>query len=474
MSKFIRSFSLFLVLFLSFTGYAAADDFLATRSAIIHEEDNSASKEVGRLNQGDRVPILDRNSDETYFKIRTQTAIEGWVSKSRGKVIYSAPLATTTTTTSSSATFNFYFGNLHSHVSELSRENNISKSTYEEAFTYAMDKGNLDFMAITIHNHLAEPDAYAKLISITNDPMYYKTGKFAPIAGQEFSTLSSGNHINIFEADAWIDPSEVPNGEFKEFYEIWIPKHKTKYTSLQFNHPNSTLFAGYKRQEYGRDDYEDNIQSLLKATDKLVSMIEIISANTHNDATNKPHVDENTTRLNAYLFALNEGWHLAPAANQDNHRKNWGTSSSSRTACIAKELTKEAILNAIKNSRCYATEDENMKVTFKAGNYWMGSVVDIHEISGLYIKAEDDGEPNAMYTVRLYMDKIDDSKLTINSKPIKTFTLKNKEEAIFPIDNPETDTYYFLRVTQSKNQDDPNGTEDDAWTAPIWVSEISH
>ncbi len=461
--KLIISFVAASILIFSFITPAFADDFLASSAAVIHEQDNSTSKSLGRIEQGDRVHVLETNSADTYVKIRIASGTEGWVYKNKGKIVYTTPGTTSTGAGSTtSTTYNFYFGNLHSHVSELSSEPNITQSTFEEAFTYAMTKGGLDFMAITIHNHQAEPGAYQKLLSVTKDPKYYKPGKFVPIAGQEFSSMSKGNHINIFEADAWINPDDVPNGEFKKFYETWLPKHKTQYTSMQFNHPASVSFTGYSHQEYGMDDYGDDIQKLRKATESMASTIEIIATKSHDDSTNKPHVDENKTRVGAFLFALNEGWHLAPTANQDNHRKNWGTSTSSRTACLAKELTKEAILEAIKSSRCYATEDENMKVTFLAGNQWMGSVVDVNEITGLSIKVEDDGEPQATYTVKLYMDQIGREKLTMNSKSVKTYTLKNKEEVVYPIDKPEPDTYYFLRVTQSKNPGDPNGIEDDA------------
>lgn len=54
------------------------------------------------------------------------------------------------------------------------------------------------------------------------------SGKFVPIAGQEYSIESAGNHVNVFEADAWIDSNEVKNGYFKYFYKTWIPKHKTR------------------------------------------------------------------------------------------------------------------------------------------------------------------------------------------------------------------------------------------------------
>lgn len=474
MNKNIRLTALVIILLVSFSQTSIADDFVATKSAVIHEQDNSTSKEIGRLSQGDRVPILERNGSGTYFKVKTDVGMVGWVSKTRGKIIYTQAETSETGTTSvptGPKTYNFYFGNLHSHVSELSTEPNVADSTFEDAFEYAMTEGGLDFLAITIHSHLSEPGAYSKLLSIAKDPRFDKPGKFAPIAGQEFNSISKGNHINVFEVDELIKPEDVPNGEFKKLYEDWYPKHKASYSSIQFNHPYSATFTSHNGQEYGRDDYDGDLQSLLQATDQLVSTIEIIKTDSHDDATDKPHMDEDTKRLSAWLFALNEGWHLAPTANQDNHRRNWGTATESRTVCIAPELTKKAILEAIKNRRCYATEDENMKVTFKAGNAWMGSVVDINEISGLSIKVEDNGEPKATYTVNLYKGSIGGKKLTINSAPVKTLTLKNKEEVNYPIDNPELDSYYFLRVTQSNNSGDPNQTADDAWTAPIWVGE---
>lgn len=348
--KLFISFIAASILVFSFITPALADDFLASSRAVIHEEDNSTSKSLGRLEQGDRVPILETNAAETYVKIKIPSGIEGWVYKKKGKIVYTTPgTPITVTGSTTSTTYKFYFGNLHSHVSELSTESNIPQSTFEEAFTYAMTTGGLDFMAVTIHNHLAEPGAYQKLLSVTKDPKYYKPGKFVPIAGQEFGAISKGNHINIFDAQAWINPDDVPNGEFKNLYETWLPKHKTQYTSMQFNHPASVSFTGYGHKEYGMDDYGDDIQKLRKATASLASTIEIIASKSHDDSTNKPHVDENKTRVGAFLFALNEGWHLAPTANQDNHRKNWGSSTSSRTACLAKELTKEAILEAIKS-----------------------------------------------------------------------------------------------------------------------------
>ena len=76
-----------------------------------------------------------------------------------------------------------------------------------------------------------------------------------------------------------------------------------------------------------------------------------------------------------YLHYLNLGFHLAPSTGQDNHYRTWGTVSDARVAVLADNLTKQEILNALKNRRAYATEDKNLKVIFRANGHLMGSIV---------------------------------------------------------------------------------------------------
>jgi hypothetical protein len=49
---------------------------------------------------------------------------------------------------SSAQTLNHYFGNLHSHTSFSD-----GSGTPDEAYKYARDVGDLDFLAVTEHNH---------------------------------------------------------------------------------------------------------------------------------------------------------------------------------------------------------------------------------------------------------------------------------------------------------------------------------
>src|SRR5688572_22423696 len=109
-----------------------------------------------------------------------------------------------------------FFGNLHSHS-----KYSDGSGTPEEAYVHARDVANLDFLAITEHSHKAaegsgEPDG-ATLVHIARDATLYtgpradaliptakrlsQDGQFVALYGQEWSSISKGNHVNVFEVD---------------------------------------------------------------------------------------------------------------------------------------------------------------------------------------------------------------------------------------------------------------------------------
>jgi len=95
---------------------------------------------------------------------------------------------------------NFYFGNLHAHTSYSD-----GSGTPKQAFTYARQTGNLDFMAVTEHNHAAagptSGDRADGILIATDSTLYPKLiddanaanqdNKFVAIYGQEFSIGST-------------------------------------------------------------------------------------------------------------------------------------------------------------------------------------------------------------------------------------------------------------------------------------------
>src|SRR5262245_42168164 len=122
-------------------------------------------------------------------------------------------------------TYNLYFGNLHSHSSYSD-----GTGTPAEAYQYAHSTGGLDFLALTEHNHAqaeqgASPDRQDGLLIGKDHTLYDKViqaadqanvdGSFVALYGQEFSSISKGNHLNAFMARKVIT---TPNGNYPDVF----------------------------------------------------------------------------------------------------------------------------------------------------------------------------------------------------------------------------------------------------------------
>src|SRR5882672_5014507 len=147
-------------------------------------------------------------------------------------------LALTPSTLLQAADLHVYFGNLHSHTSYSD-----GSGTPSDAYKTARDKAKLDFLAITEHNHSqAESGAGNRrdgLLIATDHSLYNgsqgssvissaktfnKDGSFVALYGQEFSSISKGNHMNVFDIDSVIDEAVVPNGDFNALIN-WLGSH---------------------------------------------------------------------------------------------------------------------------------------------------------------------------------------------------------------------------------------------------------
>ena len=120
--------------------------------------------------------------------------------------------------------FSVFFGNLHSHIAFSD-----GSGFPDEAYRHAKNEAGLDFMAITEHNHTnnIHPKDPAGGDMIGTDHSLYmrlqdaatarnQDSAFITLFGQEFSSIGSGNHLNVFSVREVIDDAEVPNGEYRQ------------------------------------------------------------------------------------------------------------------------------------------------------------------------------------------------------------------------------------------------------------------
>ncbi|HEV7660308.1 MAG TPA: CehA/McbA family metallohydrolase [Allosphingosinicella sp.] len=364
-----------------------------------------------------------------------------------------------------------FFGSLHAHTSYSD-----GSGTPEDAYKAARAAG-LDFFAITEHNHRsAESGAGARADGrlIATDPGLYRgradslvetadrlndDGDFVTLYGQEYSTISSGNHMNVFGVP---DVITVANGAFNALV-AWangLPASAGGAPLMQMNHPNNPASA---RKDYGRDDFTSDSR-WVAALDPLVELIEVLSGPALNPGIGlRPSPDEAP-----YLAYLDLGFHAAPSSGQDNHFRNWGTSTDTRTAVIASRLTRADILAALRGRHAYATQDKNLRIIYRANGALQGDVVRAPASGSslsLSVSVRDDDEPTANYRVEVLTDMPRDGRPAARAGSPITIRGNTPSPVTLPaLPFQGRGQYVLLRITQT----DAGGGADRAWTAPVW------
>ena len=368
---------------------------------------------------------------------------------------------------------NVYFGNLHSHTSYSDGSGKPA-----QAYKHARDVAHVDFLAITEHNHAqAEQGAAADRqdgILIAKDHSLYsgpastslisaahaanKDGTFVALYGQEFSSISSGNHINVFEIP---DVITVPNGAFDQLVTLLdtVRDSRNKQPIVQFNHPG--LNTKNPAKDYGEDDFASDAEWIDKMG-KFARTIAILNG-PHDTKTfdNRPP----SSLEHEYLHYLSLGFHVAPTADQDNHYQTWGDATVARTAVIAPSLTKENILEAIDQRHVYATEDKNLRLIVKINGHLMGDRVSAPAVGSplaVSYSIKDDDEPDAGYSIEVFSGMVGQGNAVVIDKlEIEGNTADGQIDSIKYDGGNE---YIFFKLTQV-NED---GVKDHAWTAPVW------
>lgn len=370
------------------------------------------------------------------------------------------------------------FGNLHSHTSYSD-----GSGTPADAFRMACQAG-LDFFAITEHNHAAGDGKGDRRDGkmIATQPALYKGRSTSlvetadrmnraqhcvTIYGQEFSTISSGNHVNVFDVGSVID---VPNGAFDKLVG-WMESNKDSSAQVpvaQFNHPQSGRTAD---KEYGRDDFGNEERQWVQSMAPHVTLIEVLNAPALKDGR-----DQRTHAKEQQFFRyLNLGFHLAPSVGQDNHYRNWGVSTDARVAVITPDFTRAGILDALRKRHAYATEDKNLRLVFKANGALQGDIVAPPAVGSelkLTLEIRDDDEPDADYRVDVFKDVAGEKPA---AAPVESYEITgNQVLDMEGIRFERAGEYVFVRVTQYARADDEHVEDDKAWTAPVWFEADGH
>lgn len=334
--------------------------------------------------------------------------------------------------------YKHYRGLLHSHTSASD-----GHGSYSDAYYLARDKSNLDFFFITEHsnmldnnskcdiNNASKSSEWSELVKVSDKFTCEK--KFLGLYGFEmtypYNVDNPIGHINIFNSKGFITEKHGDMMNLDNFYNFI---YNQENLIGQFNHPGEK-FGNFNNFEYSSKG------------DAIISLLEV--RNGYNSDTSK-----NINSYDMYQLALDKGWHVAPTCNQDNHRVNFGIANEFRTVVLCSELTKDALYDALKNMRVYASEDKNLKVDYTINNLPMGSKITKCSRLNFYISAVDNDKNDKIKEIQVISNK---------GKIIKS---KNFDSNIARLEfsmKSNKNSFYYVKIIQDNKKT--------SVTSPIWI-----
>jgi len=349
-----------------------------------------------------------------------------------------------------------YWGDVHGHT-DLSD----GKGTVEEYLTYARDVAKLDFVMVTDHDfgnaapwhmpHEAWQQTQAAVHAFT------VPGEFVAIAGYEWT--SQGKY--------WTD---VTAGEPSERLFPGPPMYYN-HKNVYFPAPVEYLFSAKDPAYCTPDLLTEAVRSVggliqnnhlaagLEGRDQFAYSPENSSVITNTEI--HPNVifwegkrhDTNMEQM-ARDF-LDGGGKTGFVGGTDTHEGR----PAARTAVLAEELTREAILDALRHRRNYGVWNARIAVDFRISGHPMGTEVEVPKAPRISVRVNGTDQIAAVEIVR-------DGDVIRAVNPDRRSARLSFADRGFG-----GSSYYYVRVTQVDT--DEHGNPSRAWGSPVWVHRLA-
>jgi hypothetical protein len=452
----------------SFTAAAGADHYLVVRStssSLTATPVNGQSYSIGAaLGNGIVVGYNDNtgftaaglNASTTYYFF-VFSAASNCSASPTPPLYYTTALQGTATTLSSS--YQYYFGNFHSHTGYSDGNKDGNAPTPTEAYNFAKTAIGMNFLGVSEHNHVAAGGSLSTYQSgITKASQFNSANSnFLALFGMEWGTISGGGHVLVYgdglnDLLGW-DPNE---------YSVYVPKSDYLSSTGLFKtindysgnsglailaHPSSTDYESLTSLPYN-STIDDAIVGVALETGPAFS-------------TNTTYSDPGSSMafLPYYRKLLSIGYRVGPVVDHDNHYTTFGKTTYSRTAVISNSLSRNGIITAMRNMRFYATQDYDAKVDFKINGRIMGSEFSDRYAPAIYVNITD-----ASHSADLSTATIKVMSGTPGSNNVATQLTSVNGSTLSYVNNAQqnfTTNYYYLDITIGTRR---------IITAPIWYN----
>ena len=350
--------------------------------------------------------------------------------------------------------YQLYWGDVHGHTAHSD-----GKGSLDDFFEHARDVSELDFVIVTDHDfgngtptwHM--PQATWTLTQDKAD-QYTVNGKFVALAGYEWTS----------QPKYWMEVAEDITSEClfpgtPRFY-----NHKTVFFPSRTKHLFSAKEAAYMSPDLlaeavlkaGGLIHNAHPNALPGARDQFdyKPRYHGVIANTEIGADTLYGSDGKQYQIGWEQVVrdfLKRGGKTGFVKGTDTHEGK----PAARTAVFAKELTRAAIFEALRQRRTYGVSNSRIMLDFKINRHYMGEEI------------KTDGRPHIAVRVK-GTDTIEALEIIRDGSILYAIRPEGSRVDFDYVDETfQGDSYYYLRVTQVDR--DKLGNPSRAWSSPIWV-----
>ena len=329
-----------------------------------------------------------------------------------------------------------YFGDIHGQVYE-----SIGTGTTDEYYQWGRDVERLDFCATANHyggRYDATPDIWNRVVHTSN--RYYQPGKFVTFVSYEWG--GRGGHRNVYY-----------RGSNGELFPGFMAESNSIEKLWELLDGKDAITIPHHPKYCGRTNWEPR-------NDRMQRLVEICSMWGISEIGG----------VHSVQYALGRGHRLGFIAGTDTHfglpgHGSHGINEGRGLAAVyAKELTRTAIFDGLRDRHCYATTGDRILLNFRVNDLRMGeeTTISSHDKPRrISVKAEGTAPITKVEIIRNNQVIYTHAKKDLSAE----FQWEDNESlaqiALSPTYEGDTPfVFYYCRLTQENGQI--------AWSSPVW------
>jgi len=332
------------------------------------------------------------------------------------------------------------WGDLHGH-SAISD----GTATPEGYLRYARDVAGLDIAAITDHDHWGirfldqSPDLWQEIREQTE--AFHEPGRFVTLLGYEWTSWLHGHrHVLYFDGEGAVLSSLDPRYDTPP--ELWAALRGRAALTVAHHSAGGPVATNWA----------------FSPDPELEPVTEIVSVHGSSEAPDAPAAIYNPVTGNFARDVLDQGYRLGFIGSGDGHDGHPGLAhlggpSGGLAAVVAEELTRPAVLEAMRARRVYASNGARILLRMSVAGNPMGSVVPI---------GPDGLEPAELVVMAVTTAPAERIDVIRSGSVVKSVAGDDLEELLLttPLEGLRAGEYVYVRVIQSDG-----GA---AWSSPVF------